>query len=116
MRMQGYTYVECINLLGNKKTKRLSKNTTINIYNEDINIIHVSLHDSAIILLYSNGDVIISDKGFKTLTTKRIINQFLKANKIDQRVYQKNGKWFICNNELHSLCEFNDVFRFQSKI
>ena len=46
MRIQGLMYTDCINLLGSKKSKRLSKNTIIEINDNNYNTVYVILHHS----------------------------------------------------------------------
>jgi len=46
------------------------------------------------ILQYKNNKIVLNSGGYKTVTTKARINQFLPGN---IKLYQKNRQWFIDN-------------------
>ena len=109
MRIQGLMYTDCINLLGSKKSKRLSKNTIIEINDNNYNTVYVILHHSMIVSLHSDGRINISDGGIRSITTKKRINQFLEANRVGYKVIQENNKWFIWKYESTESFNFNGM-------
>jgi len=67
---------------GNVSFRNENNSTIIRFYNTDI----VELHSDHIVL---NTD------GFKTVTTKRHINQAMRESDIPISVFQKNYSWFV---------------------
>jgi len=80
------------NILNSKKinkscrvTNYINGDKTITLYSTDI-------------LQFKGDKIILNSGGYKTITTKSRINQFLPGG---IRVYQKNGEWFIDNGAYH---------------
>ena len=86
------------------KSKRnwSSSNTEVRRGRNDITdpCSNVYLHGNHIATVKDNGDVCISNAGWRTVTTKSrlnaIINEFLDGTK--NGVYQKNHEWFVTDH------------------
>lgn len=57
----------------------------------------IRLHDTDIVIFHDDGTVTLNSGGWRTVTTKRRINQLLPAG---WGVVQRGGKWFF---NVHSL-------------
>lgn len=85
-RMLATNYNDCKRLLdkARKDYKFIGNNTYIK-YDENMDII-VHYHNSDIVMLLKNGNVLITLAGWPTTTTKQRINQFIG----NRKVYTKN--------------------------
>ena len=86
LKFAGKTFEEANEFLGSKNERKIGNNTTLVRTNEGIS---VRLHDNTIVVFSNNGNVFISSAGWKTITTKDRINQFIHGY-----VSQKKGIWF----------------------
>jgi len=78
--------------LNGKTTVRLGNNTYLEAVEleSDVNLIVVRFHNTDIVKFYANGVTELYTGGYRTVTTKERINQFING-----RLYQKDGQWFI---------------------
>ena len=76
-------------------SKKISKSCRVINYKNGDKIIRLYATD---ILQFKGDKIILNSGGYKTITTKSRINQFLPGG---IRVYQKNGEWFIDNGAYH---------------
>jgi hypothetical protein len=99
MRMRGYSFSECVDLLNGKRSKVLSKNTSIERYSSNGDIF-VMLHKNPIVMLKADGTIMISTCGYNSVTTRRRINQFLIANNSKTIIFQQKGKLYLKINNV----------------
>jgi hypothetical protein len=56
-------------------------------------------HDTAVIQWYRDGRIILDSGGYRTITTKRRLNQFANVN-----IYQRSFTWYMADgSEFHDL-------------
>lgn len=88
-------FASALEVLGGKQSIRLGNNT----YLEQAHVgfgkayIGVRLHSTYIVRFYKDGAVTLHTGGYRTVTTKERINQFILG-----RVYQKAHEWFFVVN------------------
>lgn len=58
----------------------------------------VWLHGNEIIRREDNGDIVISNCGWNTPTTKERLNGFFHIANLPYYIYQQNYIWYICNS------------------
>jgi len=75
-------------------TEYLNGDKTIKLYATDI-------------LQFKGNKIILSSGGYKTVTTKTRINQFLQDRGF--KVYQKKGEWFIDNGATEHIKFFDGI-------
>lgn len=51
----------------------------------------VRLHNTNIVVFHDDGRVTLHTGGYRTVTTKSRMNQFIRAN-----VYQRARQWYVC--------------------
>lgn len=56
--------------------------------------IHLKLHDTYIITWYADGRIVLNSGGWRTVTTKSRINEFL-GRESSWGIFQKNFEWFL---------------------
>jgi hypothetical protein len=73
-------------------TVRLGNNTFLESYVDGCSVdrICVRLHSTNIVVFYPDGRVTLHTGGYKTVTTKERINQFINA-----RLHQDDFEWFV---------------------
>ena len=79
--------------LKGKQSRKLGNNTFL----EDLpglQFIGVRLHNTYIVRFHYNGKVTLHTDGWRTVTTKDRINEFVSG-----RVYQKNHVWFYVGHK-----------------
>ena len=81
-------FAEANQILGNRGSIRLGNNTYL--LRQDLQNITVRLHDTDIVRFHADGRVNLFTAGYRTVTTKDRINQFIAG-----AVYQKNWGWFF---------------------
>ena len=85
--------------LGILSSKKVANNTRLTEYIDGTKIL--KLHETEIIKWvkgYSldNEKIVLSSGGWKTVTTKRRINEYInRFNTTNYHIYQKNGNWYI---------------------
>ena len=85
------TYQQLDQYLGVKQERpALEPNTRIRRYGP---VIAVLLHDHKILTYYQSGEVELNSCGYRTVTTKRRMNQYLDG----YYVTQQNFKWLVQN-------------------
>ena len=82
------SYAEAAEVLGNRTSRKLGNNTWLE--RDRLDVLVVRLHGTYIVHFHKDGAVILHTGGYRTVTTKDRINQFIKG-----RVYQKNYAWFF---------------------
>ena len=86
LKFTGKTFDEADAFLGSKNERKIGNNTELVRTSEGIS---VRLHDNTIVVFSKDGKVFVSSAGWKTITTKDRINQFIHGY-----VFQKKGIWF----------------------
>jgi hypothetical protein len=86
-------YAEAVAVLKGKIRTRLGNNTYLELSDSDPvhGFIGVRLHDTYVVRFWADGQVTLHTGGYRTVTTKERINQFING-----RVYAKNYQWFYC--------------------
>jgi hypothetical protein len=79
-------YVEAAQYLAGRDSVKLGNNTWLESFSDGI---AVRLHATRIVLFHEDGRVTLHSGGYRTVTTKDRVNQFIKG-----RVYQKNHVWY----------------------
>ena len=85
------TYSECLDLIkrGRGGRKKLRNNTYLH-YNEIDNSFSVVLHSTDVVKIYADGRYILNSGGWRTHTTKKVINMFSPI-----KIYQRQFEWFL---------------------
>jgi hypothetical protein len=104
--IKGYSFSSCKSMLKNKSSRVLAKNTKIESCGQDSVI--VRLHGNAVVMLHESGKVALDSCGYKTVTTKRRMNQFLQANLPGYSVSQKKHVWYV-SDKAGTTVEFADT-------
>ena len=73
----------------NLGTKKLTHHTYLRKEGE---LFYIRLHDTDIMVFYPNGDIMLYDGGYKTMTTKARMNEYLSNG---WRIIQERGVWYI---------------------
>jgi len=83
-------------LQGRNKLSRKVGNNTYLIRNSGVpgDSIHLKLHDTYIITWYADGRVELNSGGWRTVTTKARMNEFLEGYSISQ----SKGQWFVSHH------------------
>ena len=76
--------------LSQTRKRKLANNTYLNC-NED-GTFGVRLHTTEIVTYQENGDITLNSGGWRTVTTKARINDF-----VDWYLYQDAGVWYVCH-------------------
>jgi hypothetical protein len=76
----------------NKNRRKISNNTWGEI-DTNTNIIYITLHNHLIITAYPDNVFMLSNAGYRTVTTKRRLNQFTPF-----QIWQKNFEWYTREN------------------
>ena len=99
--------------INNKGNWRSSNTEVVRVFNSHSD---VYLHGNHIATVKDNGDVSISNAGWRTVTTKSrlnaIINEFLDGTK--NGVYQKNHEWFVIDHGRHYDFDSSAWYSFKS--
>ena len=99
--------------INNKGNWRSSNTEVVRTFNSHSN---VYLHGNHIATVKDNGDVSISNAGWRTNTTKSrlnaIINEFLDGTK--NGVYQKDHCWYVTDHGRDYDFESSDWYTFKS--
>jgi len=74
-----------------EKGKKIANNTYIIKIND--HTYGIKLHDTNVVILYSNGGLILNSSGWKTQTTKDRINYALTPKNL--QITSKRGEWYI---------------------
>lgn len=88
-------YIDAKNILDNKRggdknSKKIANNTYLKRY--DDGTIAVRLHQTDIIQYKPNGDIILNSGGWRTVTTKARMNEYLPR---PYGVLQEKGVWYV---------------------
>ena len=97
------TYVDLLDTLKKRTTKKLL-NHTYAVRRENGRIA-VRLHNTDVVTFDPNGDVMIDTGGWKTVTTKSRMNQYLPH---PLRVYARDFNWYVSCGDKASEVEFED--------
>ena len=82
---------------GDKNSKKIANNTYLKRY--DNGNIAVRLHKTDIILFKPNGAIELNSGGWKTVTTKARMNEFLPQQ---YGIHQEKGVWYVSLNSNYS--------------
>ena len=94
-------YLDLLNTLKKRTTKKLLNNTYA--VRRENGRIAVRLHNTDVVTFDPNGDVMLDTGGWKTVTTKSRMNQYLPR---PLRVYARNFVWYVWDGK--SEVEFED--------
>jgi hypothetical protein len=83
-------FVEAAEILQGRESIRLGNNTHLENFHLGI---AVRLHNTRIVVFHEDGSVTLHTGGYRTVTTKDRINEFITG-----RVYQKDYEWFYSVN------------------
>lgn len=88
------SFAEAMQVLAGRESMRLGNNTYLEYHESDgyehgSPFVAVRLHATKIVIFHKNGRVTLHTGGYRTVTTKERINQF-----VDGRVFQKDFDWF----------------------
>jgi hypothetical protein len=86
------SFAEAVAVLNGKQSMRLGNNTYLE---NRTTYISVRLHNTEIVIFWPSGSVQLYTGGYRTMTTKERINQFIKCH-----VYQKAGQWFVASRQV----------------
>lgn len=89
---------------GIKQSKLISKSCRVTEYLNGDKTIKLYATD---ILQFKGDKIILSSGGYKTVTTKTRINEFLQDKGF--KVYQKKGEWFIDNGATEHIKFFDGI-------
>jgi hypothetical protein len=84
-------YAEAAEVLAGCDSIRLGNNTYLE--RDIMNNITVRLHSTDIVVFHKEGKTTLHTGGYRTVTTKERLNQFIKG-----RVYQKDHNWYYVVN------------------
>ena len=76
------------------KLQGLTSNNTV-AYMDEAGSQCVRLHNTVVARRHPGGQIFLDSGGYLTVTTKRRINEALRAWGQDWRVYQHKGEWFV---------------------
>ena len=79
-------YAEALIVLAGRESVRLGNNTYLETRSYGI---VVRFHDTPIVKFWESGCVTLHTGGYRTVTTKERMNQFITG-----KIYQKAGAWF----------------------
>jgi hypothetical protein len=83
----------------NQQRRKLANNTYAE--RRELGAIAIRLHQTDIVTFYPDGRIVANTGGWKTLTTKDRLNEYLPV-----RIWQKSGRWLLGSNG--STIEFAD--------
>lgn len=92
-----YSYETLKALLNGKPTKKVDNNTYAVQWAPDE--IRITLHEHSILAFKSSGEVVISDCGYQTHTTKARLNKFLQGQGF--RIVQERFQWYLVSNDFY---------------
>ena len=93
MKFVPKTYAQAVEALAGRASVKLGNNTWLENFPDGIKA--VRLHDTYIVQFWPDGRVTLYSGGYRTVTTKDRMNQFISGH-----VSQKNCKWFYTSRLL----------------
>jgi hypothetical protein len=90
-----HTYSEAAAVLNGRDSVKLGNNTWLERIVTDRLKIVVRLHSTNIVVFHDDGRVTLHTGGYRTVTTKDRLNQFITG-----RVYQKAHQWYYVRHRL----------------
>ena len=98
-------YAEALIVLAGRESVRLGNNTYLE--RDSVECIVVRLHQTDIVNFFADGRVTLHTGGYRTVTTKERMNQFITG-----KIYQKAGAWFYayCGSDGMVCWEHPDSF------
>ena len=60
-------------------------------------VIKVYYHDTPIVQIHTDGNIILDNGGYETSTTKRRMNQVSELYNLNFKVWQHNYEWYVEN-------------------
>lgn len=97
------TFATLSAFLGDKDQKKIAPNTFVEGHGS---VRMIRLYETVIMTFEANGLIILNSGGFRTVTTKARINQFLPAS---VGLGQRKGAWFV--RALDTDIKFEEGFR-----
>lgn len=88
---------------GNRTSKKLRNNTYVQV--RDAETVAIRLHQTDILTFKANGDITLNSGGWRTVTTKARMNEYLPDN---WYVSQSKGVWYLSTRP-----GFEDIGRFE---
>jgi hypothetical protein len=106
MKATPRTYAQAVEALAGRDSVKLGNNTLLEkrgyVQNDSVHIA-VRLHSTDIVCFFPDGRVTLHSGGYRTMTTKERLNQFIVST-----VYQKNYNWFVYRASDGSTVEFTE--------
>lgn len=81
------TYAEAAEILQGRDSIKLGNNTWLEDFDGGV---AVRLHDTRIVKFWLDGSITLQTGGYRTVTTKERLNQFVKGI-----VFQQAHKWYV---------------------
>jgi hypothetical protein len=82
------TYEEALRRLGGRPSRKVGHETHLHL-NADGSVA-VRYHATGVVTIHADGTYTLNSGGYKTVTTKRKINEFAPV-----RLSQEKGEWFL---------------------
>ena len=92
LRATPHTYTEAAAVLNGRDSVKLGNNTWLESFSGGI---AVRLHNTRIVWFHEDGRVTLHTGGYRTVTTKDRLNQFIYG-----KVYQKAHQWYYVRHRL----------------
>ena len=81
-------YSEALTLLNGRKSRKVAGNTVLSL--NDKGDIDLTFHQTKIITYFKDGGHDLFSGGYRTVTTKRRMNQFTRC-----QIVQRRGAWYV---------------------
>jgi len=94
---KAYSFDGWDTIVGTKARVKVANNT----YAERVgaNVIGIRLHNTYVVEYHRDGSVIVNDGGYRTVTTKARINEFIP---VLWGVYQHDREWYVTGRQAGS--------------
>ena len=94
---KGYSFNEWDEILGTRNSRKVANNTYAERIGADT--IGIRLHNTYIVEYHRDRSIIINDGGYRTVTTKARINDFIPTT---WRVFQQDWEWYVTGRQAGS--------------
>lgn len=99
------SYKRAAEILAGRDKVKLGNNTWLETFHLGI---AVRLHNTRIVVFYEDGRILLHTGGYRTVTTKDRINQFITG-----RVYQKAHQWFYVGHTSEGAIDWANPVKFE---
>lgn len=83
-------YEDLLKMLKKRETKKLANNTYI--VRKEANVLAIRLHSTDILTYHPDGRIVVDSGGYKRVTTKARINEYLGGGR--PSISQRQGVWY----------------------